>query len=296
MQRTNMVKGYLFVIASAFLYGCMPLGAKYIYAEGVNALSLVLLRNILAIPILAVVAKLQGQSLSISKKALIKIGIIGALGCCLTPILLFSSYQYLSSGTATVFHFIYPTAVVLGGIILLKERARASSFICVALCTVGICLFYNPSEPIDIRGSVLALLSGITYAFYILFLSYFRDKDVSGTNYCFYIAITCSITMSIVCILSGKFALPATIRGWALCVVFSITLGICAVMLFQAGTFIIGGQRASILSTVEPITSILAGALFLNEAITARTFAGSFLVVLASILVAWFDMKSAKNS
>ena len=32
----KLLKGYLFVIVSAVVYGCMPLGAKIIYAEGVN--------------------------------------------------------------------------------------------------------------------------------------------------------------------------------------------------------------------------------------------------------------------
>ena len=57
IMRYNIIKGYVFVIASAIIFGCMSLGAKIIYADGVNALSLVFLRNSLALPALALLAK-----------------------------------------------------------------------------------------------------------------------------------------------------------------------------------------------------------------------------------------------
>ena len=108
MKHSQILKGYFFVIASALIFGCMPLGAKFIYAEGVNSLSLVFLRNCLAIPILAFLAKSQGHSLRIRRDALLEISLIAIMGCCITPVLLFASYNYLASGTATIFHFYLP--------------------------------------------------------------------------------------------------------------------------------------------------------------------------------------------
>ncbi len=294
MIHSKMLKGYLFIIASAFIFGCMPLGAKFIYAEGVNSLSLVFLRNCLAIPVLAFLAKAQGHSLKIGRKALGESSIIAVMGCCITPILLFASYNYLASGTATVFHFIYPAAVMLGGILFLREKARKNILLCVLICTVGIFLFYNPSEPIDLRGSILALLSGVTYAAYILLLSVSKHKEISGFKFSFYITAICSVVMLFVCLVSGQLRFPVTLQGWLLSLVFSLSLCVGAVVLFQQGTFLIGGQRAAILSTVEPITSIFVGVLVFQETLSVRTGIGALLVILASILIAVFDMKSKK--
>ena len=58
-----------------------------------------------------------------------------------------------------------------------------------------------------------------------------------------------------------------------------------AVSLFQMGTRIIGGQKAAILSTMEPATSVFVGILVLGEVMTLRTAIGSLLVILASVLV-----------
>ena len=54
MDRKKLLGGYLLVIASAFLFGCMPLMTKFIYTDGVNSLSLVLLRNAISLPVLAI--------------------------------------------------------------------------------------------------------------------------------------------------------------------------------------------------------------------------------------------------
>ena len=49
------------------------------------------------------------------------------------------------------------------------------------------------------------------------------------------------------------------------------------------------------MSTIEPITSVFVGVLFLNETITPLGWVGSFLVILASVLIAIFDAAKAKN-
>ena len=58
-----------------------------------------------------------------------------------------------------------------------------------------------------------------------------------------------------------------------------------AVMLFHKGTFLIGAQRAAILSTFEPITSIFVGILFLNEMLTPRILLGSVITLVAGVFI-----------
>lgn len=101
MERRTPWLGYLCVILSAVIFGCMPLGANFLYAQGVTPMSLVFLRNLLSLPVLALLCQKQG-GLRISRGALLETSLTGFFGCCITPILLFSSYCYLASGMATV--------------------------------------------------------------------------------------------------------------------------------------------------------------------------------------------------
>ena len=168
------LKGYICVITSAVIFGCMPLMAKLIYAEGVNPLSLVLLRNLLSLPVLALLAFLTQKSLKIPACALPTVSLVALMGCCVTPALLFYSYQYINSGTATVFHFIYPAVVVLFGVFTVKAKRSLFNLLSLLLCVFGVALFYDVGSGFHMFGGALALLSGVTYAIYILLLSFPR--------------------------------------------------------------------------------------------------------------------------
>lgn len=296
MNRKKMYIGYLFAIISAVIFGTMPLMAKLIYAEGVNSLTLVFLRNVLSLPVLALLAWRQKGSLRIPGKTLPRLALIALMGCCITPMLLFSAYQFIPSGMATVFHFVYPAMVLVGGILFFKKKAGKWELLAVILCVAGICLFYDPTQSMDLRGAALALVSGATFAVYILLLPYLREPKLSGFLLTFYTALICAAAMLLVCLLSGQLALPVSGKGWVLSLVFAVGVNAGAVFLFQQGTLLIGGEKTSILSTFEPITSLFVGALIFREAIGLGEAAGSVLVIAASILVAVIDLERAKKS
>lgn len=291
-----MIKGYLFAICSALIYGCMPLMAKGIYARGIEPMTLVLLRNLLAVPVLGVLTLRKDKNLVIPVKALPRLSVIAFLGACLTPVLLFCSYQFMDSGTATVFHFIYPAVVVAAGMLFFKKEKAKENIISVAICILGIGLFYNPGSALDLRGCLLALFSGVTYAVYVLLLSQFGYPQVSGYKFSLYIALLSSVFMLPICLVSGQFTLPATIEGWGYCTGFAIAITVGAVFLFQQSTFLIGGEKTSILCTLEPITSVVLGALIFHEQISFRVGIGSVLVVGAGVLIALADMRKRKEN
>ena len=134
------LRGYLFVIGSAVIFGCMPLGAKFIYANGVNAISLAFYRNLLAIPVMFLIVKKSGESLSVSRRDLVRLVILSILECVLTPTLMYSSYNYISSGLSTTLHFIYPAAVILGETLFFREKLgrRQQAAIVIILAAVAL--------------------------------------------------------------------------------------------------------------------------------------------------------------
>ncbi len=291
MDKKKMVKGYIFAILSAVIYGCMPLMAKYIYADGVNAATLVLLRNLLALPSLAILAYVQRKNLKIPLRSFFSLSLPAFLGCAITPVLLFSSYNYLASGTATVFHFIYPSLVVLLGFIFLRKKMAAGTLVSIGLCFLGILLFYNPQETLHPTGVALALLSGLTFATYVVLLPRYQALKDQGFLFTFYVALWSSIMMLGYCLATNQLALPTTWLGWGLCLLFALSVTTGAVVLFQQGAFIIGGEKTAILSTLEPTTGVVIGILVFHESSRPTVLLGSALVILASILIAVVDMR-----
>ena len=296
MFKSKALKGYLMVICSAVIYGCMPLMSKYIYKDGVNPATLVFLRNLLALPSLAILGYFQNKTLKIKVKALPSISILAAFGCCITPLLLFTSYNFIASGTATVLHFVYPAVVVIGGIVFFRQKPKWGNIVSVVICISGISLFYDPSLSINLEGCLWALVSGVTFALYVLVLPRFKYKEIKGFLFSFYIALVSSVMMLLYCLITDQIALPSTLSGWGLCALFALAVTTGAVVLFQQGTFIIGSEKASILSTLEPITAVIVGIVLFGDPRNFRTVLGTLLVISASVLIAVFDMKKSKKA
>lgn len=288
----SLIKGYILVIISAVIYGTMPLMASHIYASGVNSITLTFFRNALSLPFIALIVKLSGKKIKVQTKMIPSIVLISLMGSAVTPLLLLSSYNFMPSGVATVLHFIYPAIVFIIEIIFLKKKIPYTKLLSLILCISGILMFYTPGQKLSLIGSAIALVSGITYAIYVVLLSEFKyKKEVSGFVFGFMVAAVCSVILFFVILFTKQFALPQSLSGWILSFTFAILVNIGAVILFQQGTFLIGGARASILSTFEPVTSVVTGVLFLGEVIGISTLTGTILVILSSILITVFDLK-----
>ncbi len=302
MYQKKLLKGYLMVLLSGVLFGCMALITTHIDGKAVTRETVVLLRNALALPILGFMAFREQKTLKIPLKTLPSIGILAVMGCCVTPLLLYKSYGYIQSGTATVFHFVYPAVVVILNFLFLGKGVKWNTGLAVFVCVVGICLFYDPSQPLNWTGCSFALISGVTYAIYILLLSLLKKGTVSGFQLSFYIGLSSTVVMLGYCLISGTLTIPSTVRDWILCAVLALLINAGAVVLFQQGTFIVGSERAAILSTMEPLTGFVIGAAFMGEFLgrgssyILRSVLGAILVIGASILIAVFDIKDGKTT
>ena len=291
------VKGCFYAVLSAVIYGSMPLMAKYVYADGVTPMTLVFLRNLFSVLPLAILAYREKKTLKIPVSTLPSIGLMSLLGCCLTPVLLFSSYQYIPSGLATVFNFAYPSFVVLGGILFQRKKVCIRSIVSVLLCAVGISMFYTPQETLNLTGSVLALVSAMTFAGYVLLLSRFDSGKVSGFLFTLYITSISSVLTFGLCLATDNLVFPATMTGWGLSILLSILVTTIAVVLFQQSVFLVGGEVTSILSTLEPIVGVAIGVAVFGEAFGIRTFLGTILVIIASVITVFFHiLKKSKQA
>jgi drug/metabolite transporter (DMT)-like permease len=287
-------KGYFFVILSAVLFGSMPLVAKIFYTNGGNPITLTLLRNILALPVLWLLMRRSGGDCRINRLRLSKIAML-ALGFAATPLLLYSSYNYISTGMAMTIHFVYPAFVLLGCVLFCREPFDWIKALCAVLCTAGILLFYSPEHEGSLTGIVLAFVSGITYAFYIIYLDWSGLSALAPFSLLFWLALVSAGEILVFSLAAGSLSLSLTSLGWLLSLVFSLGTTVAAVALFQAGVQAVGPQRAAILSTFEPITSIVVGIAVFSEPFGLRTGVGVLLILAGVLLLTLFDREKTQT-
>lgn len=279
-------KGLLATMISAVFFGFIPLFVKTICAGGGNSVSTAFYRFFLSVPILYIYLKAQGISMRITRTEFAKIALITIFGYGGTAVLLFSSYNFIPSGMSTTIHFMYPVFTILGCMIFFKEKVSPLKLLCVALCFGGILLFYNGESGGSVLGMALSFLSGVTYAFYTIYLEKSGLQKMENLKLIFYMNTVAAAMILVMALLTVQFTLRLTPLAWGTAVFFATATSLIGVLGYQIGVKCIGPQNAAILSTFEPITSVIVGVLVYREAFSARTLLGCLCVLSAVVIVA----------
>lgn len=279
-------KGLLATMISAVFFGFIPLFVKTICAGGGNSVSAAFYRFFLSVPLLYIYLKAQGISMRITRTEFAKIALITIFGYGGTAVLLFSSYNFIPSGMSTTIHFMYPVFTILGCMIFFKEKVSPLKLLCVALCFGGILLFYNGESGGSVLGMALSFLSGVTYAFYTIYLEKSGLQKMENLKLIFYMNTVAAAMILVMALLTAQFTLRLTPLAWGTAVFFATATSLIGVLGYQIGVKCIGPQNAAILSTFEPITSVIVGVLVYREAFSARTLLGCLCVLSAVVIVA----------
>ena len=284
----QQLRGYLFTIIASIGFGIQPLLAKFCYALGVGPLMLAFWSVALMVPIFFVLALFsKTHTLKIRPIQLPKTAFLALTGAVLTTSMLFSSFNYIDTGTATALNFSYPVFVMLISVLIYKDAVGRSSGISLALCVLDILMFVNPNGEISARGFLLALGSGLTYGVYMIYLDKSGLLETMGFyNFTFWFFLFSALMLAPIAALNGEFTLPDKPAGFIYILLFTLDGGMLATVFLQAGIRKIGGRKASIISALEPVTSLILGAVFFNESVGVAKALGMALIIAAvSILM-----------
>lgn len=276
------IKGRLYIMSAAVIFGLMPLGASFAYKGGSNAMQLVFTRLFLPLPFFLFLVKWKGESLAITGKQGLQIQLL-AFGFVLTPITLYMSYYYMDSGVATTLHFMYPLFVILGCLLFFKEMPTKKVWICLGLTLLGL-MMSMPRGGAQLMGVFYSVFSALAFSFYVIYLSKSGLGALGNMSLLFYIALSGSLQTAIMITLLGKWA-PMDLQGWLASFIFAMVVSLGGALSFQKGTFLIGPQKASIFSTLEPLVSIIVGVLMLGDKVSLLTLVGMFLILVAAVLL-----------
>lgn len=280
------MKGKICLILSAFIYGLAPMLAKIAYEGGANGMTLTFLRTFLMLPLLFVLMKVRGQTFRLTKKELRHIILLGVVGGSFSTIALYAAYDYIATGLATTLHFIYPLIIVVVSAVVYREKISKMKLAAVMLVTLGIFLFIDLNSRADKIGVILAILSGVLYSFYVVYMDHSGIDSMDYIKLTFYMMIIMSIGTFIFGIATRSISFSQiNSLGWIAAVFISFLITIGAIPMFQAGVRYEGAATAGIVSAFEPITTIILGAVFLGETmLTVQYFGGAMMI--AGVVIA----------
>jgi drug/metabolite transporter (DMT)-like permease len=279
-----MQKGIAFTMVSAVAYGISPVLIKMAYDGGATSVSVAFLR-VLAVPVLLAVMRAEKISVSLTAREVKDVIVSCGIGFGITTLLLFGSYAHIPVGMATTLHFIYPIMVNVVCIFFFREKFSPPMLFALVMCTTGVFLFTGNAGGAGFKGVVMALASGLTYAFFLVYVDKSEIKNMNHFKFSLWLSIMLTIVFGVYGAFTGTLALNLTMKAWVLCAVNSILCAVVAVTALQLGIQFSGAAAASILSTLEPITSFVLGASILGEGYSIAKMIGVVCVVIAVITV-----------
>jgi drug/metabolite transporter (DMT)-like permease len=283
--------GLLLAAIAAVLFSAKAILAKLMYRYGIDAVTLIALRMLFALPVFATVALIEtwrarerGDRLTSRERW--QIVLLGLLGYYLSSFLDFWGLQYISASLERLILFLNPTLVLLIGIAFLGKRVVARQWVAMAVSYVGIVLVFWENLRVGgshvTLGSALVFGAALSYALYLL-LSGELVRRVGALRLVAY--AMCVSTAA--CLI--QFALihpPAVLMQpapvYALSIVNALLCTVVPVYLTMFAIVRIGAGSTAQTAMIGPVSLVFLGWWILDEAITPVQLIGT-AVVLAGI-------------
>ena len=278
--------GVLYAIGSALAFGCMPIFAKIAYTGGANTITVVFLRYFIALIFVSALILIKRIDIKIESKNLYKTIWIGIIGYFITGITLFMSYNYISVGLATMLHFIYPAIVMVFSRIIFKENLNLNKILALLFSIIGIYVLIGFSAcKLSLVGILLALASGFSYATAVLGANDSGIKSINSLVLTFYIYIFASLSSLIYGLSTKQINFHMNFTSIISITTIALVCTFLSVIFVTLSVRIIGPTNVSILSTLEPITSVILGILLFKESFTISIAIGGLFILSSLHLV-----------
>ena len=281
----NKMKGIALVILSAVIFGITPTMAKYTYTHGSNPVMMTMFRSLLPIPIILAFLLFKKIPIKIPAKSLGKFRIIALIGSTVTSVMLNMSYNYIPVGMSTTLHFVYPTFVSILCFLFYKEHIDRAKILALMISSAGILCFFQGGANGSLVGILLALGSGLTYAFYMMSVDKWGIKDMHPMVFSLYTCLFVSIYTFLYGAMTNQVTFDLTPLSWLYTFIVAVSVSVGANAFLQVGIRYTGASTSAILSMFEPITSVVCGVLILNESLSGVKLLGCALILFAVYLL-----------
>lgn len=283
---TDSLKGYSLGVIAAASYGTNPLFALPLLGNGIDAFSVLFLRYLFAILILAIMMLAKNCEFGISKNQILPLAVLGIL-MAISSLTLYISYAYIGAAIASTLLFIYPILVTVIMAIVFHEKITILTIVCIILATSGIVLLYrgNDGAVLNLSGLLLVFLSALSYAFYLVSVNKGKMKEIPTLKLTLYV-IFFGLFLFAFRFQTTTFNILSS-NPWLWVSAFCMALFPTAISLICTSAAIqkIGSTPVAILGAVEPVTAVGIAILIFNEVLTLRLAFGMVLVIVSVTLI-----------
>ncbi len=281
---SNFSSGLLLAAAGSIAFSGKAIIVKLAYLHGVDAITLVMLRMLFALPFFIVMAWWAGRDQApLTRTDWLGVLGLGFLGYYLSSFLDFLGLQYISASFERLILYLNPTLVLVLGWVLYKRKITYRQGMAMAVSYSGVLLVFGHEvslvgDNIGL-GAILVFGSAITYAIYLTYsgelvqrLGSLRLAGLATTVACFF----CILQFALLKPVAALNVVPEVI--W-LSMLNATVCTVLPVLLIMMAIERIGPGLTSQIGMIGPLSTLTMGAFFLNETFNLWILMGTVLVL-----------------
>ena len=285
-QRSNdALIGALFVLASGVGFGSVTVLARIAFEGGSNAPTSLSLRFGLGAGIFWLLLLARRQVRQLPRQRIAAFALMGLLFAAGSTASFMSVERIPASLSALVF-YIYPAIVTAGSALVFGTRFSLPQIGVLIGAVTGCALTVDlQAGGIDTLGLALALATPCFYSCYVLIGSraMLGVAPLNASAWIMTFAAPLMVLLGITGAFGDRLTADISARGWAAIAGLTIFSTVISVSTFLAGMARLDPFRASILSTIEPVVSVVLAALLLSERLTTQQILGGIVIISSTI-------------
>lgn len=284
---------YLMPIVSGAMWGSAGIFVRKLTALGMNSYTVVSVRVVLAVIILAVWLGIYDKNLlKIKLKDLwifVAGGVVGMFGLNICYNFAISE---LSLSLAAVLLSLSPVFVLFMAAILFKEKITSKKVICMTIAIAGCVLASGVLESAStMRWSVKGIIVGTIGAFFYGLYGIISKTAMERGYHAFTTTFYCLFMVMLVVIPLTDWKLVTDVvianpfKMSVFLVIHSLCTSVLPYILYTFSIRYIDAGMASILASGEPVAAMIFGVIFFSEIPTVLSVVGIVLVIVALALL-----------
>lgn len=276
--------GILLILLAAIGFGTIAIFGTLATDAGLNNPTLLTVRFALATALLVGYLSYRGDAARPPREAVPTMVGLGVAYATLTAAF-FWGLLYVPAGLATITLYTYPVYVFLIGTALLGEVLTRRKLVALTVAVSGVGLIVGvDTGGVDPFGLLLVTIAAMAYAVYTTG-SRAAVETIGADRLATAAMATTGACFLAYGVASGTLFMPATVRQWGIIVGLTVAGTVVPILCFVNGLRFVEADRASIVSTVEPVVTVLLGTAVLGERLSPTILLGGGLVLAGVLLI-----------
>ncbi|KAF1023080.1 MAG: hypothetical protein GAK30_00770 [Paracidovorax wautersii] len=275
-----MAAGLLMAVIGSVAFSGKAIIVKLAYRYGVDAVTLLMYRMLLALPVFLLMAwwGSRGQA------RLGRGDWLGVTGYYLASFLDFAGLAYISASLERLILYLNPTLVLLLGLVLYKRRPHPVQWMAMGVSYAGVLLVFGHELSFDgwntAIGTALVLGSAVSYAVYLVHSGEMvkRLGSLASSVACVFCILQFAVLRPLSAALVQPEVLWLSLLNASVCTVVPVLLVMMAIER-------IGPAVTAQIGMIGPLSTIVMGIWILGEPFNAWLLAGTSLVLGGVYLV-----------